>query len=217
MKANQVKCLVAMMMLAMSLGACSKVNKMTEPTATDVQAVTDSSVSGVQKPGAGNFGGTVANQQWWRSLTQAQRNEAICQEANTEMVALGGGLNKLSRPSGYNCKTWAQHVVLVASRNVASLPASTSWSRWAAGQYVNIPGYGPAGMPINGAQRGQIVQASWGSWPHTMIIWSNDGNGVYVIDCNMDFLGGLEIHYVTYAKFESTSGGSYTIYQVIGG
>ncbi len=48
MKANQVKCLVAMMMLAMSLGACSKVNKMTEPTATDVQAVTDT--SHVQKP-----------------------------------------------------------------------------------------------------------------------------------------------------------------------
>ena len=105
MKANQVKYLVAMVMLAASLSACSKVNKMTEPTAVNTQVVTDTSQ--FQKPGAGNFGGTVANQQWWRSLTQAQRNEAICQEANTEMVALGGGLNKLSRPSGYNCKTWA--------------------------------------------------------------------------------------------------------------
>lgn len=175
------------------------------------------SASGIQKPGAGLYGGTYANQQWWRGLPQNYRNEYICTEAFSEMVALGGGVDQFSRPSGYNCKTWANHVVSVASRGVASLPASSSWCRWYSGTYVTVAGYGPSGVNIRGAARGNIVQASWGKYPHTMIVWLMGGSGLYVIDCNMDLRGGLKIHYISFADFENKSGGCYTVYQVIGG
>ncbi len=174
--------------------------------------------SSVQKPGAQAFGGTYADQQRWRSLSQSQRNELICQTAYNHMVSLGGGINRYSSPSGYNCKTWVQGCVVPrASWYVASIPASAGWCRWNSGQYVQIVGYAPAGISINGTSRGQIVQASWGSYPHTMIIWSRDSYGVWVIDCNYDLRGGLTIHYISFATFQAKSGGCYTVYQVVGG
>jgi len=164
------------------------------------------------------MGGTYASQQWWRSLSQGQRNELICQTAYNHMISLGGNVNVFSRSSGYNCKTWVQsYVVPRASQYVAVIPASTSWCTWAAGQYVRIEGYGPAGVSIRGAVRGNIVQSHWGNYPHTMIIWSQTGSGVWVIDCNYNLRGGLTIHYISHSNFETISRGCYTVYQVIGG
>lgn len=189
----------------------------TTPNLTNDQSAVTSDRS-MLKGGVGTYSGTAANQVTWRAMSQASRNEAICQKAYSHMTSLGGGINKLSRPSGYNCKTWVQsYVVPGASQGVAEIPTSASWCRWNSGRYVSIVGYGPAGVSINGADRGQIVQASWGNYPHTMIIWSRDANGVSVIDCNMDLRGGLEIHYISFSSFESISGGCYTVYQVIGG
>lgn len=188
------------------------------PTFTNVATQDSTSAAQIGKPGVSAFAGTIANQNWWRGLSQGTRNEAICQTAYNHMVSLGGGYNRFSSPSGYNCKTWVQmYVVPNASRGVATIPQSTSWCTWASGQYVQLAGYGPAGLSIRGAERGQIAQASWGNYPHTMIIWARDAYGVQVIDCNMDLRGGLEIHYITFNDFESRSGGCYRIYQVIGG
>jgi hypothetical protein len=203
-----------MLLLGLGLAACGK---LTERTVAPHQPVINRDSVSVREPGVG-VEASYADQQWWRSLSQGQRNDLIAQKAYDHMVSLGGGVNKFSSPSGYNCKTWVQsYVVPRASRYVASIPANSGPCRWYPGQYVRIVGYGPAGIPINAAVRGQIVQAGGVNSLHTMIVWLCVSSGVWVIDCNYNLAGSLTIHYFTYSKFESMTGGCYTVYEVIGG
>lgn len=190
-------------------------------TTTNATTQDSTAAARIGKPGVQAYGGSYADQQRWRNLSQAQRNSLIVQAAYNHLLARGGSFSTASAPTGYSCKGWVQaYVVPTASWSVASIPTNNGACRWYTGQYVQIVGYGPTGVTIEGAVPGNIVQTYWpGSGLHTFIIYSTNSAGAYWIDCNYSSNQDtrLRIHYVSYSTFRANSGGCYTVYQVIGG
>lgn len=175
--------------------------------------------STIQKPGVGVTWNTSADKTWWKGLSQGQRDAAVLNAAVSEYNRLKAEQNTNTPYSGYQCKPWANHIVPIASRGVAYLPGMASYCMWYPGTYVRAVGYGPAGVTIEGARPGHIVQMQWGSGPHTAIIYSVDAYGMNWIDSNfhLPYDYRLRIHYIKYSDFHTKSSDCYTVYQVIGG
>lgn len=170
---------------------------------------------GVQKPGAGTFGGTYADQQWWRSMSQTSRNMAVLYAAYDNYfyrASLDNQSPYAPLSGGHTCKTWVQQVVVPnASRRVASVPANNGSCAWYSNCYVAAWGGG-----IRNVGQGMIIQTRWGSGLHTAIVYSRGPDGMYWIDCNWALDSRIRIHYVSFSTFNWKSGGCYTIYQITG-
>ena len=101
----------------------------------------------------------------WHDLTQAQRNQAIVDEANSWSNGSDGG----------QCKEWVQsHVVWDASEQAVWLPTNDDYCSWNYHPYV-------VGMStiIDWVNPGEIIQmklsSTYGGGPHTLIVTANDG------------------------------------------
>lgn len=193
--------------LCLGLVACSKVDNIAGPETTISQTTSDSTAAG-QKPGAQAAGGTIADQNWWRNLSQAERNMSILYKADSYNNRLGY----------YNCKEWARKVVLEASRNVVYLPSTLPNGN---GWYY---GYSPylVGMSggIRSSAQGTIVQLNWrlnnGTiTPHTMIVASRTGSGINVIEANWS-PGKVAYRWIPFTEFDAKVT-RYSCYFVVGG
>ncbi len=156
---------------------------------------------GISVPGPAPAWQTPADAAWWRSLSQAARNQAIVERA----------YQNLGQNVGMNCKEWARWVVRDASRGTVNLPPTLPTD---SGWYF---GYSPYLVGMSGGIRsvasGWIVQSIWHlysnrthAWyntPHTMIVLGRGGDGVYVIECNWVAAGTVGARWITFSEFDS--------------
>ncbi len=120
---------------------------------------------------------TIQDQDWWRSLSQMERNQAI----------LDRSARDINMYVGLNCKQWVQRVVADASRGVVWVPTTYpdayGWT-WNSSKYA-VRVY----MDIRTVQPGWIVQMNrWGRnggiTPHTAIVVGRSTDGIYWIESN---------------------------------
>lgn len=141
---------------------------------------------------------------WWRGLTQTTRNQLILNQAGRD----------LGKNVGLQCKPWVQRVVSLASKGVATVPAtcpnSSGWYWCAGGNAVGLS------MPIQNVKPGYIVQmniklAGGGTGPHTAIVYLVDSGGIWWLDSNFVGTNKVGLHYQTFATFLNSVniGGSY--------
>ena len=151
---------------------------------------------------------TQADRDWWRALTQAQRDQAVVSRANADNT----------KYVGLNCKEWARRVVLDASRGTVNLPSTlpnaSGWYFSASPYLVNVGS-------IRDARTGNVVQVNWrlssgAITPHTMIVTSNTADGINVIESNWSASLTVSRRFISYATFGSKVT-AYTVYRVIGG
>ncbi len=156
---------------------------------------------------------SAADVQWWRNLSQADRNMIILQRAyrdNGQYV-------------GLNCKMWAQKVVSDASRGVVTLPQTLPTAE---GWYYTYSPYlvGMSGG-IRSVQPGTIIQMryKWASGTitvHTMFVTWRSSTAFGVIESNVP-AGSLTVGTrnnaaLSFSDFERNVQ-QYSCYYVIGG
>lgn len=203
---------IALMAMPLLFTACSerKGGDVMGPDATRTQVVNPGVNDGDgQDRNDSHNGGTIADQNWWRNLSQAERNMMILYRAGSY-----NGSN-----SYCNCKTWARQVVLEASHNVVNmpqtLPGESGWYFAYSPYFVGMSG------GIRGSAQGTIVQLNWrlndGSiTPHTMIVSGRSSTGVYVIEANWSPKCHVGYRWISFTDFDSHVV-RYSCYTVIGG
>ncbi len=109
----------------------------------------------------------------WHDLTQAQRNQAIINEANSYSNGSYGG----------QCKVWVQNVVYDASGSSVWLPTNADNCSWNYSPYA----VARCGL-LDWVSAGEIIQmqlsSAYGSGPHTLIVTSNNGSQITVKESN---------------------------------
>lgn len=110
----------------------------------------------------------------WHDLTQAQRNQAIVNEANSWSNGSSGG----------QCKAWIQsYVVWEASGREVLIPTNNGSCSW--NESPNAIGRSAL---IDWVNPGEIIQmklsSAYGGGPHTLIVTSNNGSSVTVKESN---------------------------------
>lgn len=141
-------------------------------------------------------GATMANTSitdaGWHDLTQAQRNQAIVNEANSYNNGDYGG----------QCKVWVQNVVSDASSGSVWPPTNADNCSWNYSPYV----VGRSAL-LDWVAAGEIIQmqlsSSYGSGPHTLIVISNNGSQITVKESNWCFGDCEEVgsRALTYQQF----------------
>ncbi|MDO8537093.1 MAG: hypothetical protein Q7R94_02510 [bacterium] len=139
----------------------------------------------------------------WHNWSQGQRNNAIVSRALTQNGAY----------TGVQCKEWVQNVVYSASGGAVWLPLNQpNLYQWYPSPNVWAVPYCPS---IYSASPGSVIQMKWNSTPHTAIVYSTTGSGMWWIDCNWNHDTRVTMHFVSYSQFMSaTSNSFYTVYYV---
>ena len=147
----------------------------------------------------------------WHTYTQASRNFLIVNKA----------YSYLGQYVGLNCKDWARKVVKEASNHVtlpSTYPDANGWY-W----YYDVNVVGMSGG-IRSVQPGWIVQMNWRKddgtiTPHTAIVSSVTGTGVYFIESNWCSNNCMIVsatpRFVSFADFESRVGTKYSVYYIL--
>mgnify|MGYP003394170965 CR=1 FL=1 len=148
----------------------------------------------------GNFTSEARAQ--WHRWTQGQRNSVIVNRA----------LQQNGYYTGQQCKEWVQNTVYNASTGVVWLPQNQpnlyQWY-WSSDAYA-VP-YSPS---IYSANSGSVIQMKWNGTPHTAIVYSSSGSGMWWIDCNWNGDRRVTMHFVSYNQFAAACGNLYTVYYV---
>jgi len=148
----------------------------------------------------------------WHSFSQSYRNQLIFDKAMAE--------NGWS--TSYNCKTWAQHIVFVASGCI-TLPLTAMPSQCPrADGYVFCPSSDVRIRLQNQSanpsmfQRGNVMQMWYNgpNNPHTAFIHTSDAGGITFIDCNFVGAGKVGTHWMSWSTFYSRVP-AYTLYEVL--
>ena len=148
--------------------------------------------------------GVQASAQSWASLTQAQRNQAIVNEANSWSDGTQGG----------QCKVWVQNVVWAASGATVWLPTNADNCTWNYSVHV----VGRCAL-LGSVSAGEIIQMQLssvnGGGPHTFIITANNGSSITVKESN--WCSGncekVDTRTLTYQQFYDMVG-CYSVYYV---
>lgn len=147
----------------------------------------------------------------WQGFSQGQRNQLIFQKALSENGAV----------TGFNCKTWGQHIVSAASGCVTLPSTSLPWQCPRADGYSFCSGNVRQRLQNQSAnysmfQRGNVIQMWYGGTykPHTAIVYWADAGGITFIDCNFVGTGKVGIHWMSWSTFYSKVP-AYTLYEVI--
>ncbi len=159
---------------------------------------------------------TLADQAWWRNLSQMERNQVILDRTSRDIGVY----------VGVNCKLWTQRVVAEASRGVVSVPTTYpdaygwtwNYSPYAVRVYADI----------RTVQPGWIVQmnrwnTSGGVTPHTAIVVGRSSYGLYWVDSNYAVVPDnvVRLHSESFTDFEHATfiygTYRYSMYYVSGG
>lgn len=109
----------------------------------------------------------------WHEWSQAARNQAIVNEANSYDDGDDGG----------QCKVWVQNVVYDASSGSVWPPTNADNCSWNYSPYV----VGRSAL-LGSVAAGEIIQmqlsSSYGSGPHTLIVTGNNGSQITVKESN---------------------------------
>lgn len=196
--------LLALGLLSLMVGCDRKEQTVTAPV--EVAQVDQPDLSAPSEQGEK---ATDAQKVWWRSLSQAARNQAIIERAWRDN----------GRYVGLNCKEWVRKVVYDASKTVVNLPATLpNASGW---YFASSPYLVGMSGGIRSAQPGWIVQTNWKlrdgtTTPHTLIVTARGSTGIYIIESNWCSSYAVCERFVSFATFESQVP-RYTCYYVIGG
>ena len=143
----------------------------------------------------------------WHGLSQNQRNALI----------LSTAMSQAGRYTGQQCKVWVQNVVYQASGGTVYPPQNLNdWTWYSSNDVQPIASYGQ----ISRVQPGQIIQMRWTNRrdghvsPHTAIVTSTTGAGMYWVDCNFVSTGTVGVHYVSYQDFQISVGPYFNIYEI---
>jgi hypothetical protein len=140
----------------------------------------------------------------WHDLTQAQRNQAIVDEANSWNNGDDGG----------QCKVWVQSVVYDASDDTVWLPTNNGYCSWNSHTYVV-----GRSQDIVYVLPGEIVQmqlsSAYGSGPHTFIVVSKGLYGITVKESNWcaDDCEEVGTRYITFINFNNQAD-CYTLHYI---
>lgn len=148
------------------------------------------------------FGAVLPVEAQWHNWSQGQRNNAIVNRA----------LSQNGNYTGLECKHWVQTVVANASSGAVWLPQNQpNLYQWYSSTDVSAVPYSPA---IYSAASGSIIQMKWNGTPHTAIVYSTSGSGMWWIDCNWNGDRRVTMHFVSYNQFAAACGNSHSVYYV---
>lgn len=139
----------------------------------------------------------------WHSLTQTQKDAQIINRANLDN----------GNYVGLSCKEWVRAVVLSASNNHITIPATNPNNySWANDPTGHVLGRSTMIQNVNTADLIQMKFINGG--PHTAIVLSKNSTGMTWIHSNWHLDQKVSVEFITYSYFNSTFGTNYSVFHV---